>query len=163
MLNLEGAQAGLSWLTILQKREGYRRAFDRFDAKKIVKYDAKKRNQLLQNPGIVRNRLKINAVIENAKAFLEVQREFGSFDKYIWSFVGGKPIRGGGQPGFTPVSDAMSKDLKKRGFKFVGTTRRRRESNAWEISDPNADRVCSSGPKAEAEELQRPEAPSRGV
>lgn len=122
MLNLEGAQSGLSWLTILQKREGYRRAFDHFDAKKIVKYDAKKRAQLLKDEGIVRNRLKINAVIENAKVFLEIQREFGSFDKYLWGFVDGKQIRGGRQPGSTPESDAMSKDLKKRGFKFVGTT-----------------------------------------
>lgn len=122
MLNLEGAQAGLSWLTILNKRKTYLKAFDRFDAKKIAKYDAKKRAALLRDEGIVRNRLKINAVIENAKAFLEVQKEFGSFDKYIWQFVGGKPIRGGGQPGSTKESDMMSKALKKRGFKFVGST-----------------------------------------
>ena len=122
MLNLEGAQAGLSWLTILQKRDGYRRAFDRFDAQKIAKYTAKKQATLLQNAGIVRNRLKINAVIQNAKLFILTQREFGSFDRYIWQFVGGKPIRGGQQPGSSPESDAMSKDLKRRGFKFVGTT-----------------------------------------
>ncbi|MCA9405990.1 MAG: DNA-3-methyladenine glycosylase I [Candidatus Omnitrophica bacterium] len=122
MLNLEGAQAGLSWLTILKKRDGYRKAFDNFDAKKIIKYDAKKRAKLLKDEGIVRNRLKINAVIENAKAFLAIQKEFGSFDKYIWSFVNGKPIKNGKQPVSTLESDAMSKDLKKRGFKFVGTT-----------------------------------------
>lgn len=122
MLNLEGAQAGLSWLTILQKRKNYKKAFDNFDAKKIVRYNLKKRATLLKDPGIVRNRLKINAVIMNAKAFLEVKKEFGSFDRYIWQFVGGKPIKGGKQPGSTPESDAMSKDLKKRGFKFVGST-----------------------------------------
>lgn len=122
MLNLEGAQAGLSWLTILKKREGYRKAFDGFDARKIAKYDSRKRAQLLKDEGIVRNRLKINAVIENAKAFLEIQREFGSFDRYLWQFVGGKPLRGGRQPGSTPESDALSKALKKRGFRFVGTT-----------------------------------------
>ena len=122
MLNLEGAQAGLSWLTILQKREGYRRAFDHFNAKKIAKYDLKKQAELLKNEGIVRNRLKINAVIVNAKAFLEIQREFGSFDRYIWQFVAGKPVRGGSQPGVSLESDAMSMSLKKRGFKFVGST-----------------------------------------
>lgn len=122
MLNLEGAQAGLSWLTILKKREGYRKAFDNFNPGKIAKYDDKKRLELLNDQGIVRNKLKINAVIENAKAFLSIQKEFGSFDKYIWQFVKGKPIRGGKQPGSTPESDLMSKDLKKRGFKFVGST-----------------------------------------
>ena len=122
MLNLEGAQAGLSWLTILKKRAGYRQAFDNFDARKIVKYDARKRARLLKDEGIVRNKLKINAVIENAKAFLAIQHEFGSFDKYIWQFVGDKPLIDGTQPSSSPESDAMSKDLKKRGFKFVGTT-----------------------------------------
>lgn len=122
MLNLEGAQAGLTWLTILQKRANYKKAFDNFNAKKIAKYDSKKRAQLLKNEGIVRNRLKINAVIVNAKLFLEIQKEYGSFDKYIWKFVGGKPIRGGKQPSTSPESDAMSKELKKRGFKFVGST-----------------------------------------
>jgi DNA-3-methyladenine glycosylase I len=122
MLNLEGAQAGLSWLTILRKRENYRRVFDRFDARKIVKYDAKKKAQLMKDAGIVRNRLKIDAVVANAKAFLEVQKEFGSFDEYIWQFVGGKPIRRGKQAASSPESDDMSKALKKRGFKFVGTT-----------------------------------------
>jgi DNA-3-methyladenine glycosylase I len=122
MLNLEGAQAGLSWLTILKKREGYRKAFDQFNAKKIIKYDARKKAQLLKNDGIVKNRLKIKAVVENAKAYLEVQREFGSFDRYLWQFVGGKPIRGGRIRATSPKSDTMSKALKKRGFKFVGST-----------------------------------------
>ena len=122
MLTLEGAQAGLSWLTILKKRESYRKAFDQFNAQQIAKYDTEKRLELLMNEGIVRNKLKINAVIENARAFLEIQHEHGSFDRYIWQFIGGKPRRGGGQPSSSPESDAMSKDLKKRGFKFVGTT-----------------------------------------
>lgn len=122
MLNLEGAQAGLSWLTILKKRDEYKRAFDNFDAIRISKYTAKKKAQLLKNEGIVRNKLKINAVIENSKAFLQVKKEFGSFDKYIWQFVNHKPLKRGGQPTSSPESDAMSKDLKKRGFKFVGTT-----------------------------------------
>ena len=127
MLILEGAQAGLSWSTILAKRENYRRAFDQFDAKKIARYDEKKVAALLADPGIVRNRLKIAATIANAKAFLAVQREFGSFDDYVWSFVGGKPIvnrRRSSQevPARTPESDALSKDLLARGFKFVGST-----------------------------------------
>lgn len=127
MLNLEGAQAGLSWITILRKRENYRKAFNKFDAKKIARYDAKKVKELLGNEGIVRNRLKIAAVITNAEAFLKVQKEFGSFDAYLWQFVGGKPIvnkRASIQelPPTTPESDALSKDLKKRGFKFVGST-----------------------------------------
>jgi DNA-3-methyladenine glycosylase I len=127
MLLLEGAQAGLSWITILCKRENYRKAFDDFEAKKIAKYDSKKVRQLLQNEGIIRNRLKINAAIINAKLFLEVQKEFGSFDKYIWQFVNGKPIKNKWKslkqiPAKTKESDDMSKDLKKRGFKFVGST-----------------------------------------
>jgi DNA-3-methyladenine glycosylase I len=122
MLNLEGAQAGLTWLTILKKRENYRKAFSGFDAPKIAKYDAIKRAALLKDEGIVRNRLKINAVIENAKAYLKVQKEFGSFDRYLWQFVNGKPIRNGKQPAASPESDAMSKDLKRRGFRFVGPT-----------------------------------------
>ncbi|MGO0063355.1 DNA-3-methyladenine glycosylase I [Brevibacillus fluminis] len=126
-LNLEGAQAGLSWYTILKKRENYRKAFDNFDAEKIVAYDERKIEELLQNEGIVRNRLKVNAVIENARAFLRVQEEFGSFRDYIWSFVGGSPLINDFQsmsevPASTPISDKMSKDLKKRGFKFVGST-----------------------------------------
>ena len=127
MLILEGAQAGLSWITILRKRENYRKAFSNFDVKKIARYDSKKFDQLLQNEGIVRNRLKINAAIVNAKLFLEVQKEFGSFDKYIWQFVNGKPIVNKWKnlkelPAKTTESELMSKDLKKRGFKFVGST-----------------------------------------
>ncbi len=127
MINLEGAQAGLSWITILRKRENYKKAFDNFDAKKIAKYDSKKIESLLQNEGIVRNKLKVNSVVTNAKAFLEIQKEFGSFDAYIWQFVGGKAIRNKRLsmkdiPAKTAESDAMSKDLLKRGFKFVGST-----------------------------------------
>lgn len=126
-LILEGAQAGLSWETILNKRENYRRAFDGFDATKIARYDRAKVRELLRNPGIIRNRLKIEATISNAKAFLAVQKEFGSFDRYIWQFVGGKPkvnsLRSSQHaPATTPESDAMSKDLKQRGFRFVGST-----------------------------------------
>ena len=126
-LILEGAQAGLSWDTILKKRENYRRALDRFDYKKIAKYDKRKVASLMADEGIVRNRLKIESTIDNARAFLEVQREFGSFDKYVWQFVGGKPIVNKWQglkriPTSTPESDALSKDLRKRGFRFVGTT-----------------------------------------
>ena len=127
MLCLEGAQAGLSWITILRKRKNYRAAFDRFDPKKIVRYDSKKIKQLLADEGIVRNRLKVESTIQNAKAFLEVQKEFGSFDRYIWQFVGGSPFVNKRRsmkdvPPSTKVSDAMSKDLKQRGFKFVGST-----------------------------------------
>jgi DNA-3-methyladenine glycosylase I len=123
-LILEGAQAGLSWETILNKRENYRRAFDRFDARKVARYDAHKTRSLLKDAGIVRNRLKISATISNAKAFLAVQKEFGSFDKYIWHFVGGTPKvnTDGNLPARSVESDAMSKDLKKRGFRFVGST-----------------------------------------
>src|SRR5438132_1216231 len=121
---LEGAQAGLSWSTILKKRENYRRAFDNFDAKKISGYNAHKVEELLADAGIVRNRLKIAATIQNAKAFLAVQKEFGSFDAYVWRFVNGEPIQNRRMslqeiPARTPESDAMSKDLLKRGFKFV--------------------------------------------
>lgn len=127
MIMLEGAQAGLSWITVLKKREGYRKAFDNFDAKKVAKYTDKKLEKLRENPNIIRNRLKIASARTNAKLFLEVQKEFGSFDKYIWQFVGGKPIKNKFKemtdvPATTPESDAMSKDLKKRGFKFVGST-----------------------------------------
>lgn len=126
-LCLEGAQAGLSWRTILNKRENYRNAFDNFDAAKISRYDARKVKALLKNPGIVRNRLKVNAFIHNARAFLAIQQEFRSFDTYIWQFVGGKPKINRWTslreiPAHTAESDAMSKDLKKRGFTFVGTT-----------------------------------------
>ena len=126
-LILEGAQAGLSWSTILKKRENYRAALDQFDARRIAKYDDRKVAKLLADPGIVRNRLKIAATIRNATAFLEVQKEFGSFDKYLWQFIGGKPRQNAWNslkqvPAKTPESDAMSKDLLKRGFKFVGST-----------------------------------------
>jgi DNA-3-methyladenine glycosylase I len=127
MLILEGAQAGLSWITILRKRENYRKAFSNFDAKKIAKYDSKKVEELLLNEGIIRNRLKITSTIQNAKLYLELHREFGSFDKYIWQFVDFKPVKNNWKslkeiPPKTKESDAMSKDLKKRGFKFVGST-----------------------------------------
>ncbi len=127
LLILEGAQAGLSWSTILNKRDNYRKAFDGFDARKIARYTASKVARLLADPGIVRNRFKVTAAVQNAKAFLAVQKEFGSFDSYIWRFVGGKPKqhrrRGMKQvPARTPESDAMSKDLVRRGFKFVGST-----------------------------------------
>lgn len=127
MLILEGAQAGLSWITVLRKRENYRKAFDHFDVKKIAKYDAKKVEQLMQNEGIIRNRLKIQSTIGNAKAYLEVQKEFGSFDAYIWQFTNGKTIVNHPKEmknlvSKTKESDAMSKDLLKRGFKFVGST-----------------------------------------
>jgi len=126
-LILEGAQAGLSWETILNKRENYRRAFDRFDARRVARYDRRKVRELLANAGIVRNRLKIAAAISNAQAFLAVQKEFGSFDCYIWQFVGGRPKNndwGKSQriPASTRESDAMSEDLKARGFRFVGST-----------------------------------------
>ncbi len=126
-LILEGAQAGLSWITVLKKRENYRKHFDNFDPEKIVKYNDKKIQSLLAEPGIIRNRLKVNAAVTNAKAFLELKEELGSFSDYMWQFVDGKPIQnnwtGRGQiPASTKISDAMSKDLKKRGFKFIGTT-----------------------------------------
>ena len=127
MLVLEGAQAGLSWLTILRKREAYRRAFDHFDARKIADYKARKLRALMNDAGIVRNRLKIEGTVKNAKAFLVVQAEYGSFDEFIWQFVGGTAIVNRLNPGdavaaTTPESDAMSKSLKKRGFTFVGST-----------------------------------------
>lgn len=126
-LILEGAQAGLSWRTILQKRDAFRQAFDNFDAEKIAVYDEVKIQSLLGNAGIIRNRLKIHAAVANAKAFLAVQQEFGSFDRYIWQFVGGKTIHHHWRehlqlPAFSVESQAMSKDLQKRGFKFVGKT-----------------------------------------
>ncbi|HKG60934.1 MAG TPA: DNA-3-methyladenine glycosylase I [Pyrinomonadaceae bacterium] len=124
-LILEGAQAGLSWETILRKRDNYRKAFDRFNPAKVAKYDQQKIDELLNNDGIIRNRLKINSAVTNARSFLEVQREFGSFDEYVWRFVNGKPLkRKPGEPiaARTELSDALSKDLLKRGFKFVGST-----------------------------------------
>ena len=126
-LILEGAQAGLSWATILKKRPAYRTAFDGFDPRKVARYDERKIQTLLENPGIVRNQLKIRAAVRNAGAFLDVQKEFGSFDEYVWQFVGGRPLRNrwrimGDVPARTQESDAMSKDLLKRGFSFVGST-----------------------------------------
>ena len=122
MLNLEGAQAGLSWLTILKKRDNYRKAFENFDAAKIALFGSREKAALLGNEGIVRNRLKVDAVIENAKAFLAVQREFGSFDRYIWGFVDGKPQTRAARRKALAASEAMSKALRERGFKFVGAT-----------------------------------------
>jgi len=127
LLILEGAQAGLSWETILNKRENYRRAFDWFNAAKVARYDRQKVRALLADAGIVRNRLKIAAAISNARAFLEVQKEFGTFDRYIWQFIGGRPKKNKGTrsrhaPSRTRESDAMSEDLKRRSFRFVGTT-----------------------------------------
>jgi len=124
-LLLEGAQAGLSWETILKKRENYRRAFDNFDPRKVASYDAAAIAKLLDNEGIIRNRLKVASAVQNAKSFIKIQKEFGSFDKYVWSFVDGKPKqrrRGVPVPVTTADSDALSRDLKKRGFNFVGST-----------------------------------------
>ena len=126
-LILEGAQAGLSWSTILHKRQNYRKAFARFDPKKVAKFTSKDVARLLKDPGIVRNRLKIESAISNARAFLALRQEFGSFDEYIWSFVGGKPLLNRWRtpahvPARTGISDRMSKDLKRRGFRFVGST-----------------------------------------
>jgi DNA-3-methyladenine glycosylase I len=127
MLILEGAQAGLSWATILRKRERYRQVFAGFEPAKVAHFDAKRRAALMQDAGIVRNRLKIDSTVTNAKAYLQVQKEFGSFDRYLWDFVAGRPVvqhrpAGARLPASTPLSDSISKDLKKRGFRFVGTT-----------------------------------------
>ena len=127
MLTLEGAQAGLSWLTVLKKREAYRKAFDRFDPKKVALYDDTKIQELLSNEGIIRNRLKVHAAVTNAKLFLDIVEEYGSFDKFIWGYVNYKPIhnrleKNEDYPATTAISDKISKDLKKRGFKFVGAT-----------------------------------------
>ena len=126
-LILETFQAGLSWITVLRKRENFRKAFDNFDYKKIINYDQKKIDSLLEDAGIIRNKLKIKATISNAQAFMEVQKEYGSFSKYIWAFTDGRPIKNNLKnhkeaPATTALSDALSKDLKKRGFKFVGST-----------------------------------------
>lgn len=126
-LILEGAQAGLSWSTILKKRDGYRKAFADFDPTKVARFTQSRIDRILTDPGIVRNRLKVSAAVNNARRFLEVQKEFGSFDKYIWGFVGGKPIINRHKtladvPATSPESDAVSKDLIRRGFKFVGST-----------------------------------------
>jgi DNA-3-methyladenine glycosylase I len=127
MLTLEGAQAGLSWLTILRKRESYRRAFEGFEPARVARFDARRKTALTRDPGIVRNRLKIDSTVSNARAFLEVQRELGSFDRYLWAFVGGKPVINRPRslrevPARAELSDRISKDLKKRGFRFVGST-----------------------------------------
>ena len=127
MLLLEGAQAGLSWETILRRRDGYRRTFAEFDPKKVARFTAKKKAELLKNPGIIRNRLKIDSAVTNAQAFLSVQEEFSSFDRYVWQFVGGKQkvnrwARMSQVPARSPESESLSKDLKKRGFRFVGST-----------------------------------------
>ena len=127
MLVLEGAQAGLSWETVLKKRENYRKAFDEFDPEKVAQYDEKKQTELLQNKGIIRNRLKIKSAIQNAGVFLEIQKEFGSFDSYIWNFVDNKQVQNRFNsikelPAKTELSDMISKDLKKRGMNFVGPT-----------------------------------------
>lgn len=126
-LTLEGAQAGLSWLTILKRREGYRKAFANFDVKKVAQFDQEKIEKLLQNEGIIRNRLKVESTVANARHFMEIQKEFGSFDKYVWGFVGGKPIKNHWKslkdiPAASEEAKALSKDLLKRGFKFVGPT-----------------------------------------
>ncbi len=126
-LILEGAQAGLSWSTVLNKREGYRKAFANFDPVKVARFSEKKIETLIQNPSIIRNRLKITAAVSNARAFLAIQKEFGSFDTYIWAFVGGKPLQNRWKvmadiPATSPESEALSKDLKQRGLKFVGST-----------------------------------------
>ncbi len=127
MLTLEGAQAGLSWSTILRKRAAYRKAFARFDPAKVARFDARRRAALLEDPGIVRNRLKVDSAVTNATAFLAVQREFGSFSRYLWDWVGGHPVLSGWRarspvPARTDLSDRISRDLKKRGFRFVGST-----------------------------------------
>lgn len=127
MLILEGMQAGLSWITILRKRENFRRAFDHFDVQKVARYDEAKIRELLNDPGIIRNRLKINAAIKNAQGFIKVQEAFGSFDHYLWNYVDGKPVQNQFKtlselPALTPLSEKISKDLKKRGFAFVGPT-----------------------------------------
>ncbi|HKC80708.1 MAG TPA: DNA-3-methyladenine glycosylase I, partial [Gemmatimonadaceae bacterium] len=126
-LTLEGAQAGLSWSIILRKREGYREAFAGFDPARVARFDARRRTSLMKNPGIVRNRLKIESTVSNARALLEVRKELGSFDSYVWRFVNGKPIQNRRMalneiPAHTPESDALSRDLRKRGFRFVGST-----------------------------------------
>jgi DNA-3-methyladenine glycosylase I len=122
MLNLEGAQAGLSWLTILRKRANYRRAFDRFDAAKVARYSAAKPAALQRDEGIVRNRAKIEAVVANARAYLDVKKEFGTFDRFVWSFVDGKPLQGPRNPKAVAASERMSRELRRRGFRFVGPT-----------------------------------------
>ena len=142
MLILEGAQAGLSWITILRRRETYRLAYDGFDPRKVARYDARKKARQLADPGIIRNRLKVEAAVTNAVAYLAVQKEFGTFDRYLWGFVGGKTIvrrRGAAVSVSTPESDALSKDLKKRGFRFVGSTIMYAFMQACGLVDDHAD------------------------
>lgn len=154
MLLLEGAQAGLSWSTILRKRAGYRRAFARFDPRKVARFDARRRAALLRDPGIVRNRLKIASAATNARAFLAVQREFGSFDRYLWAFVAGKPVvarrRGRGLPARTALSNLISRDLARRGFRFVGTTIVYAYLQAVGVVDDHARGCFRSGRRARA-------------
>lgn len=153
MLNLEGAQAGLSWLTVLNKRETYRAAFDQWDAEKIARYDAKKVAELLANPGIIRNKLKVAATIGNAQAYLRLRDEVGGLDPYLWAYVGGKPIKNRWEnirqaPVKTALSDQLSKDLAKRGFKFVGSTIMYAYMQAIGlVNDHTVDCFCYKGPK----------------
>ncbi|NLF24250.1 MAG: DNA-3-methyladenine glycosylase I [Deltaproteobacteria bacterium] len=151
-LILEGAQAGLSWSTILKRREGYRKAFAGFDPLRVARFSDKRVEKLLQDEGIIRNRLKIKSAINNARRFLEVQREFGSFDRYIWGFTGGKTLRAAGRitcetmRATSPESDALSKDLKKRGFSFVGSTIMYAYMQACGLVNDHEDR-CFKAPK----------------
>lgn len=147
-LNLEGAQAGLSWLTILKRREGYRRVFLNFDAKKLIKFTDAKKASLMNDEGIIRNRLKIHAVVENSKAYLAVQKEFRSFDKYIWQFVDGKPLKDSKKQGGLERSVTMSKDLKKRGFRFVGPTICYAFMQATGMVNDHTKECCRFGKKA---------------
>jgi len=153
MLLLEGAQAGLSWATILRKRANFRRAFANFEPKKVARFDARRAGVLMLDPGIIRNRLKIDSAITNARAFLSVQREFGSFDRYLWSFVDGRPIinrprAGTDVPARGPLSDRISADLKKRGFRFVGSTIIYAYLQAVGVVNDHT-RVCFLCPKAD--------------
>ena len=154
-LILEGAQAGLSWLTILRRREGYRKAFADFDPLRVSRFSQKRVEKLLQNEGIIRNRLKIESAVNNARCFLLVQREFGSFDRYVWRFTGGAPLRAPGRitraavRSTSPESDALSKDLKKRGFKFVGSTIIYAYMQACGLVNDHEDRCFKSAPERE--------------
>jgi DNA-3-methyladenine glycosylase I len=158
MLILEGAQAGLSWSTILRKRAGYRRAFARFDPRKVARFDARRRAALRRDAGIVRNRLKIDSTVTNARAFIAVQREFGSFDRYLWAFVAGKPIvnrrRGARLPARTALSDHVSRDLARRGFRFVGSTIIYSYLQAVGVVDDHA-RDCFRGQPRQARGLRQ--------
>lgn len=162
MLILEGAQAGLSWSTILRKRPHYRRAFARFEPGKVARFDARRRSVLMRDAGIVRNRLKIASAVTNARAFLDVQREFGSFDRYLWAFVEGRPVvnsRPAGErlPARTDLSDRISADLKKRGFRFVGSTIIYAFLQAVGVVNDHT-RECFRAPRARAASRRRPAA-----